>query len=101
MATSQVRAVLFRILFLVVAVSETQSVPVYGCYETCVASQPSDYQNPFNYTEVVCVATASIGQISLIKNAVVICHRLLRRESFLVQMDTPQWMGINHGVDQH
>ncbi|CAI7995243.1 hypothetical protein GBAR_LOCUS1655, partial [Geodia barretti] len=52
MATSQVRAVLFRILFLVVAVSETQSVPVYGRYETCVASQPSDYQNPFNYTEV-------------------------------------------------
>jgi hypothetical protein len=47
-----VRAVLFRILFLVVAVSETQSVPVYGRYETCVASQPSDYQNPFNYTEV-------------------------------------------------
>ena len=28
-------------------------------------------------------------------------HRLLLKDCFLVQMETPQWMGINHGVDQH
>ena len=60
MATSQV---LFRILLLVVAASETQSVPVYERYETCVASQQSDYQNPFNYTEV-----AIFGQIILARS---------------------------------
>ena len=47
MAMGQVRVLLF--LWLLVVAAETASVPVYGRYETCVASE---YQNPFNYTEV-------------------------------------------------
>jgi hypothetical protein len=40
-------------LLLVLVDAETQTVPVYGRYETCVVSQLSGNQNPFNYTEVV------------------------------------------------
>ena len=46
--------VLVFLLSLAEVVEMQSSVPVYGRYETCVVSdQPLEYQNPFNYTEVL------------------------------------------------
>ena len=49
---SRLSCVLVFLLSLAEVVEMQSSVPVYGRYETCVVSEPLEYQNPFNYTEV-------------------------------------------------